>query len=58
VTAHAVRDRHQQSAIFNDDEHRLGILQNIAAIQGKDQMIVLIVAPSAAHIGGVSDTRA
>ena len=58
VAAHAIRDRHQQSAIFNLDESRLGIWRNTTAIQGENQMIVLIVAPSAAHIGDVSDTRA
>ena len=58
VPAHAIRDRHQQSAIFNPDESRLGLLRNTPALQGENQMIVLIVAPSAAHIGDVSDTRA
>jgi hypothetical protein len=58
VATHAIRDRHKQSAIFNPDKSRLGVLRNTPAVQGENQMIVLIVAPSAAHIGDVNDPRA
>ncbi len=58
VPAHAIRDRHKQSASFSPDESRFNIKRNTWAIQGKNQIIILIVAPSAAHIGDVSNTCA
>jgi hypothetical protein len=58
VPTHAIRDRHQQPALLNLDEPRLPILRSTAAIQGQNQMIVLIVAASAAHVGDEADTRA
>jgi hypothetical protein len=58
VPAHAIRDRHQQSALLNLNEPRLPILRSTIAIQGQNQMIVLIVAASAAHVGDETNTRA
>jgi hypothetical protein len=58
VPAHAIRDCHQQSAILNPDKARLTLLRNTLAIQGENQMIVLVVVPSEAHIGDLRDTRA
>jgi hypothetical protein len=57
VAAHAIRDRQEQSIIFNSNDDRLGFLRNIPAIQGENQMIVLIVASPSAHIGDVDDAR-
>jgi hypothetical protein len=58
VPPHAIRDCHKQSAIFNSNESPPEILRNTTAIQGENKMIVLIVAPSASHVGDVSDARA
>jgi hypothetical protein len=58
VPAHAIRHRHQQSAIFKIDKCRLTILSNTTGKQGENHVVVLIVAPPAAHIGGVSGPRA
>jgi hypothetical protein len=57
VAAHAIRDRHEQSAPFNPQKARVTLLRNTRAIQGENQMTVLIVTPAAAHIGNVSDAR-
>ena len=58
MPAHAIRHRHQQPAIIDGYEDRLVIFGSHAAVQGKDQMIILIVATAAPHVGGVSNPRA
>jgi hypothetical protein len=57
VAAHPVRDRHEQSAAFNPQKARGTLLRGTRAIQGENQMTVLIVAPPTTHIGDVSDAR-
>lgn len=57
VPSHAIRHSQQQMAAGYLDESRLDIGRNTVSLQAANLMMVLVVAPLAAHVSDLSDTH-
>jgi hypothetical protein len=56
VAAHSIGNRNEQPPIFNIENSLSGALLSLTAIQGKNQVIVLIIAPPLTHVGMVGNS--